>query len=169
MKEIIYNEDHLEEKDINNYVDRAKMIVENDYGELLLASANNNYFLIGGHVEKDESFDECIVREIKEESGVEIPKENRTPYLSIKYYCKDYPEKGLNTRYIINYYSIKYNLIPDLDNMKLEQGEIDGGFKLEYIPKDKVIDVLTKSLKTCTKENVVSDTIKAIKIYLNKE
>ena len=52
--------------------------------------------------------------------------------------------------------------------MKLEQGEIAGGFKLDYIPKDKAIDVLTESLKTCTKENVVRDTIDAVKIYLNE-
>ena len=103
MKEIIYNDDHLEEKDINNYIDRAKMIVENDNGELLFASTENNYYLIGGHVEKNESFDECVVREIEEESGVTIPFEKRTPFFSIKYYCKNYPEENLNTRYITNY------------------------------------------------------------------
>lgn len=168
MNEIIYNENNLTEQDINNYIDRAKMIVENDNGELLFASTDNNYYLIGGHVEKDESFDECVVREIKEESGVDIPIEKRTPFFTIKYYCKNYPEEGLNTRYITNYYSIKYNLIPDLDNMKLEQGEIAGGFKLEYISKDKALDVLTESLKTCTKENVVRDTINAVEKYLAK-
>lgn len=168
MNEIIYNENNLTEQDINNYIDRAKMIVENDNGELLFASTDNNYYLIGGHVEKDESFDECVVREIKEESGVDIPLEKRTPFFTIKYYCKNYPEEGLNTRYITNYYSIKYNLVPDLDNMRLEQGEIAGGFKLEYIPKDKALDVLTESLKTYTKENVVRDTINAVEKYLAK-
>lgn len=32
MKEIIYNYDYLNEEDINKYVKRAKMIVENSNG-----------------------------------------------------------------------------------------------------------------------------------------
>lgn len=166
MKEIIYNEDYLNDEDINKYVKRAKMIVENSKGELLVVYSHKNYFLIGGHVEDNESFDECIVREIKEETGAIIPYEERMPYFSIKYLCKDYPNKGENTKYITNYYSIKYDLIPNLDNTELTEDEIDGNFKLEYINKNNVVDVLTKSLNTCTKTNVVKDTIDAIKEYL---
>lgn len=166
MKEIIYNSDGLKEENINNYVNRAKMIIENNKGELLLAYCNNNYFLIGGHVESDESFDMCIIREIKEESGVEIPFEKRSPFLSIKYYNKNYPNKGLNTKNTINYYYIKYDLIPDENNMSLEQGEKDGGFKLIYIDKNKTIEFLKNSLENCSNPAVVEDTILAVKEYL---
>lgn len=166
MKEIIYNYDYLNEEDITKYVKRAKMVVENSKGEILLVYSHKNYFLIGGHVEENESFDECIVREIKEEAGVEIPYEKRNPFLSIKYLCKDYPNENENTKYISNYYSIKYDLIPNLDNIDLTLDEIDGHFKLEYIDKNIVIDLLTKSLETCTRPNVIKDTIEAIQEYL---
>lgn len=166
MKEIIYNYDYLNEEDINKCVKRAKMIVENSNSELLVVYSHKNYFLIGGHVEDNESFDECIIREIKEESGVEIPFEERKPYFSIKYLCKDYPRNGENTKYITNYYSIKYNLVPNLDNIELTQDEKDGNFELKYIGKNEIIEVLTKSLDTCTKKIVVQDTIDAIKEYL---
>ena len=168
MVEKVYNEDNLKEEDINNYIDRAKMIVENDKDELLFASTNNNYYLIGGHVDPGETFDECIVREIQEESGVTIPFKKRIPYFSVKYYCKDYPEKGLNTRYISNYYFIKYNLVPDLNNLNLTEGEINDGFKFEYIKKDKAVEVLTENLKICSKKAVVQDTLDAVKEYLKK-
>ena len=166
MKEIIYNYDYLNEEDINKYVKRAKMIVENSNSEILVVYSNKNYFLIGGHVEDNESFDECIIREIKEEAGVEIPFEERKPYFSIKYLCKDYPNNGENTKYITNYYSIKYDLIPNLDNIELTQDEKDGNFELKYIGKNEIIEVLTKSLDTCTKKIVVQDTIDAINEYL---
>ena len=166
MKEIIYNYDYLNDSDINNTISRAKMIVENENSELLLVNSNNTYFLIGGHVEKDETFDECIVREIKEESGVEIPYEERKPFLSIKYYSKNYPEEGKNTKYINNYYSIKFDLVPDYSKMQLEQNEINGNFKLSYIHKDNIIDILEENFKVSPKPGVVRDTIEAIEEYL---
>lgn len=167
MKEIIHNYDNLKDEEINKYVKRAKAIIENYNNEILVVNSDKNYFLIGGHLDNEESFDDCIIREIKEEAGIEIPYKKRKPFFSIKYLCRDYPNKGDNTKYITNYYAIKYDLIPNIDNLNLTKDEIKGNFKLEYINKEKIIDVLTESLKSCTKENVVKDTILVIKQYLN--
>lgn len=166
MKEIIYNNDCLADIDINRYIKRAKIIIENSKNEILLAYSHKNYFLLGGHVENNESFDECIVREIKEETGIEIPYKKRIPYFSIKYLCKNYPNESENTKYITNYYFIKLDLIPNLKNIKLTEDEKEGNFKLQYIAKNSIIKILTDSLNTCTNTNVVQDTIDAIKEYL---
>lgn len=166
MKEIIYNYDFLTDEDINKYIKRAKLLIENSKNEILVVCSHKNYFLIGGHVEDGETFDECIVREIKEEAGVILPLEERTPYFSVKYLCKNHPNDGDNTKYITNYYCIKYDLIPDLNNIELTEDEIDGNFQLIYIDKNKIIDVLNEGLKTCTKPIVVRDTIDAINEYL---
>ena len=167
MKEIIYNYDYLDECDINKHVKRAKMIIENNKEELLVVNSHKNYFLIGGHLEEDESFDECIVREIKEETGVDIPYQQRKPFFSIIYLNKDYPNKGENTKYINNYYYIKYDLEPDFDKVELTEDEKDGNFKLEYIHKSEIIKKLTDSLSSCTRKNVVKDTIDVIDEYLH--
>jgi len=166
MKKIIYNNDNLTEKDINKYVKRAKIVIENSNNEILIVYSHNNYFLIGGHVDDNESFYECLNREIKEETGVTIPIEKTEPFISIEYLNKDYPNKGENTKYINNYYYIKYDLIPNINNTNLTEDEKDGNFKIEYIDKDKIIDILTKSLETATRENVVKDTIEVLKEYL---
>lgn len=166
MKKIIYNNDNLTEKDINKYVKRAKIVIENSNNEILIVYSHNNYFLIGGHVDDNESFYECLNREIKEETGVTIPIEKTEPFISIEYLNKDYPNKGENTKYINNYYYIKYDLIPNINNTNLTEDEKDGNFKIEYINKNKIIDILTKSLETATRENVVKDTIEVLKEYL---
>ena len=166
MKEIIYNYDNLNENEVNRYVKRAKMIVENSKGELLVVYSHNNYYLIGGHVEENESFDECVVREIKEEAGVDIPYKERKPFLTIRYLNRNYPLENINTESIANYYSIKYDLVPNLSKVNLTEEELDGGFQLKYIPKKDILNVLYNSLKTCTKVNVVKDTIDAVEEYL---
>jgi len=145
------------------------MLIINSKDELLLGHGSKNYQFIGGHVEDGESFDECVVREIKEETGIDIPLEKRTPFYVIKYYTKDYPNIGDNTLFIANYYSISCDEKPDLTKTSLTEGEMEGNFELRYINKNEVLRELEISLKTCTRENVVKDTINVVKEYLKSE
>lgn len=168
MKTIIYNDDYLDKKDINKEVRRAKAIIINSNDELLLASSCNNYYLVGGHVEDNESDDACLKREIREETGIELEIGEIRPYFIVEYLCKDYPEEGNNTNYIANYYVVKSDLKPNLEEVELTEGEKEGNFKLEYIHKDEVMTVLKESLATCSKPNVVRDTIDAVEEYLRQ-
>ena len=88
MKEILYNYDKLEAKDINKVVRRAKVLIMNPKDEFLVVLSHNNYFLIGGRVEDNETYDECLVREVKEEAGITLPMEEREPFLVIRHLCK---------------------------------------------------------------------------------
>ena len=166
MKKIVYNEDNLSDNDINNVVYRAKALIINSNDEILFGYGNNNYQFVGGHLEEGESLDECLVREIKEETGIDIPILKRDPFISIIYYNKDYPEVGINSKYIANYYSIKTDLKPNMYNTNLTENEKEGSFQLRYINKNDALKQLNESLKTCTRENVVKDTIKVVKEYL---
>ena len=165
MERIFYNEDNLEEKDINNYVGRAKALLVNSNGECLLAYSGNNYQVPGGHLEGNETYDECLVREVMEETGIELPLERRKPFLEIIYYCKDYPKEKLNTSYVAKYYEVKTDLKPDLSKVKLTDDEIEGLFELRYIPFDKIEQELESSLDNCSRKNVVLDTLKVVKVY----
>ena len=167
MKQIIINESNLTEEEINKTVLRAKLLIINSKDEILLGYGNNNYQILGGHLEENETFDECIVREIKEEAGITIKEEKRSPILTIIYMCKDYPNIGDNTKFLANYYIIKSDLKPNLEEVNLTENELEGLFELRYIHKDKIIEELNNSLKTCSNENVVKDTIEVIKEYLN--
>lgn len=168
MKTIIYNDDYLDRSNINKEVKRAKILIVNSNDEILLAYSHKNYFLVGGHVEDNETYDECIVREVKEETGIDIEFSERRPYFVVEYLCKDYPNEGDNTNYIANYYAVKSDLKPDLSQIELTDSEKDGGFELKYIPKDKVRDILKEALNTCSKKNVVRDTIDAVEEYLRQ-
>ena len=67
MKEIIYNQYNIDENELTDIVKRSKLVVENSKGELLFVKTIDNMFLIGGHVENNESDLITLIKEIKEE------------------------------------------------------------------------------------------------------
>lgn len=168
MEKIIYNELGLKEEQINKTIKRAKLIIINSNNDILLAHCNSNYFFVGGHVDGNETDYECLKREIKEECGIDLQLNIKEPFISINYMSKDYPEEGLNTKYISNYYYMKTDIKPDLFNTALEEGEINGNFELVYININDILNVLEENLNNCTKINVVKDTIEATKEFINK-
>ena len=48
----------------------------------------------GGHVEAGESFVDSAIREIKEETGIELNLKNIEPFARKSGYYKDWPEEG---------------------------------------------------------------------------
>ncbi|MBQ2946602.1 MAG: NUDIX hydrolase [Bacilli bacterium] len=166
MKTILYNYDNLKEENINRTTRRAKALIINSQDKILFAHSKNNYFFVGGRVEENETFDECIVRETKEETGIDLPLEKREPFFTITYMNKDYPSLGVNTKSITNYYLVKCDTKPDLNEITLTEEEKNNNFKLVYIHKDKALEELNNNLDNCSNKNVVRDTIEVMKEYL---
>ena len=163
---IIYNDDSIKETEINRVVKRAKVVIENSNNEVLLCFCHNNYYLLGGHVDNDESDMECLHRELLEEAGVDINFNKLIPFVTIKYFIKDYPSDDVNSLYIANYYNYKMDLIPNVDNLNLTEDEKEGNFEIQYIHRDIILNKLNEALEFATRKNVVNDTIEVIKEYL---
>ena len=164
VNQVIHNEDNLTLNDANKVTLRAKLIVENNNDEILICHMGVKYFLIGGHIDNDESDEQCLTREVAEESGVILDFSNILPIASSNYINKDYPQNGDITYTNTNYYAIKYDLVPNIEMQNLTEEEKKENFKLMYIPKNEVINFLenTKEINA-----TLSDTIMAIKVYLN--
>ena len=165
-KKIINNCDNLTMDKINRIIRRAKLLIETSNNKIAICYCNNNYFLLGGHVDNDESDMQCLHRELLEESGIDIDFNDLDPFITIKYLNKDYPEEGINTLSIANYYSLIYDIKCDLKNIDLTEDEINGGFKIVFIDKDKIINILEKYLDKASRKGVTLDTIQVIKEYL---
>ena len=164
VNQVIHNEDNLTLNDPNKVTLRAKLIVENNNDEILICHMGVKYFLIGGHIDNDESDEQCLTREVAEESRVTLDFSNILPIASSNYINKDYPKNGDITYTNTNYYAIKYDLVPNIEMQNLTEEEKKENFKLMYIPKNEVINFLenTKEINA-----TLSDTIMAIKVYLN--
>ena len=166
MKEIIYNYDNMNEDEVNNVIKRAKAVIINSNDEILLGYADKTYQCIGGHVEDGEDECTCLMREIKEESGINLKIKNIKPFLVIKYYSRNYPVEGLNTVTINNYFIIRTELKPNVDDNKLTDYEKEWGYTVKYIPKDKVLARLRRSMHLAKKKNTVLDTVEAISEFI---
>ena len=68
-------------KDRNKIVPASYLVLMKDNKVLLLRRfntdyENGNYSMIAGHVERNETFTHCIIREAREEAGIIIKPEN---------------------------------------------------------------------------------------------
>ena len=166
MKEIVHNEFNLFEDQCKNFIFRAKAIIENTNNEILLVSADGDYFLPGGHVEGRESFTTCLRRELLEETGVQFEEIADKPICIIKHIWKDFPVENINSLLISKYYALKKNINPNLKVLKLTEEEKETGFKLFFVNKYEVVRVLEENLLVCNNRAVVDDTLNAVKEYL---
>lgn len=89
MKNVVYNNDNISSKEVTELVVRAKgLLISNGY--LLLGNEDGTLQFLGGHLEENETLEECLKREILEETGIELTNEViNGPFLEIDYYNKD--------------------------------------------------------------------------------
>lgn len=166
MKEILYNYDLLDPKEITETVIRMKVLLFYEEN-LLLGNENHIFQFPGGHLENGETFEECLKREILEETGIEIQTEEiEKPFLKITYLNKDWPEKGKNRKSEIYYYAIKTKKQPDLSKTCYTEHEKEGNFTIEQIPFVSVIERIKENIpKNKLNETIAPDMIEAITEY----
>ena len=167
MKEIIYNYDYLMDEDITEVVVRTKALIINNEN-IILGNENNIYQFPGGHLEENETFEECLKREVLEETGIEIDaSEIKRPFMKVTYLNKDWPSIGKNRKSEIYYYLIETSKNPNMSKVKYTEHEKKGNFKIESIPLSESINIIEKNISKNEKNKVIApDMIMAITEYL---
>lgn len=146
MKEILFNYDNLKKEDIDEVVTRTKGLIINSNNEITLGYSHKTYQFPGGHLEEGETLEECLLREIKEETGIEIKDAKLTPFEKITYYNKNYHNSGKNRENVIYYYIIKTDAKFDMSNANLDEWEKSGNFTVKTMPIKNVEQVLIDSI-----------------------
>lgn len=166
MKEIIYNNDKLTDDLIDEIVIRTKALMINSKQEILLGYSDNNYQFLGGHLEKNETLNECLKREILEETGMDIDTYSLKPFIKIIYYTKNYRNTDKNRKNIIYYYYIHTDLEYNMDKANLDEHEINDKFEIRKIELSRVDDILKDSIKDKENNNIiVNEMINVIDEY----
>ncbi len=146
MREVLHNPDNLTKEDIDEVVIRVKALIINSKDEITLGYCFKTYQFPGGHLESGEKLDDGLIREVREETGIELKKPIPEPFQKTTYYTKNYRGTDKNRENDIYYYVIRTDELFNMDNTSLDPGETEGNYKCVIIPMDKINEVLINSI-----------------------
>ena len=170
MKIVVHNDDNLKKDNINDWVYRSRAVIINSNDEILLGYCKGTYQFPGGYLEKGETINECLQREVLEETGIDICPYSGKPFYIIKYYSKDWPEEGTNRYTEFNYFLVLTDEKPNYSKMNLDEFEKEHNYELRYIKIDDLEKVLNDSLDENKKnKKVYPEILDVIKVYLKNK
>ena len=126
----------------------AIIFIENDKGEFLIQKTSKEkggyYSSTGGHIDSGETPLNTIKREVLEELGVNIDKDNIVEYGAI-----------LHDKTIIFLYYIKKNI--DINKVKLQREEVD---YVKYMSKNEISELIKNNEMLKSHGNMFKEIIK---------
>lgn len=145
MKQIFINDNNLTESDIEYSVIRVKGMLVNSSNEILIAHNNGTYQFPGGHKEDDESLEVTLIREIKEETGIDINLDNG-PFMQIVTYDADYFGTGKKVCNKIYYFVINTDEYPNYNETHYDELECQTEFNLFYVGVKELSNFLSDAV-----------------------
>lgn len=142
------NDDNLSISDINKFVKRPRAIIINSSNKALIgyASLTTHFEFPGGHLEGDETLDEALIREVREETGIDLTNDKFYPFFHLQYLCKNFPEKNVNTSIEFFYYVVYTDKKVNMANSHLDTGEQNEKFAVSFIPIEEIEGILEENL-----------------------
>ena len=169
MKIVVHNDDNLKKEDINLNVYRSRAVLINSNNEILFGYLGGTYQFPGGHAEKNETIEDCLVREVKEETGIDITGKFTKPFYKIEYYNKDYPQNGINRYCVFNYFIVKTDDKYDLSKTNFDEYEKEYNYELRYLKINEVEQILSNEIDNNEISKVIyPEIIDVINTYLKE-
>jgi len=145
-KELVTNYGNLTDEEVNEINFKNRLIIMNDKGEILLENYAGVFLLPGGKKEKGESDISGLVREIKEETGIDISHDEVKLLLKANMYVRDYPKiNGLgnvNRLSKTNYFYLMSNKKINEVEAKFDVNEKKYGLTMKFVDINKVAELI---------------------------
>jgi len=166
IKIVTYNDDKLKDNEIDEIVVRAKCLLIDSKDNVLLGFCENSYQFPGGHLEKGEVIEDCLIREVKEETGISLKKDELKELMIINHYTKNYRDSNKNRLNKIYYFLVLTDDEPNLDKTNYVERERLGGFTLEKVNLKDIDKVLEGNVDANKINNlIVMEMLEVINEY----
>ena len=169
METIVINGNGLNDSNINKFGNkvRAILLLEN---KILVSYYGGVILLPGGSIDKGETPDEAIIRELKEETGIDYDIHSLNKILTIKYCQPNYPTRNdevINRLIVTQYYLGQFKGI-DITNSKRTESEIKDDFYLQLIELDDLLKNTNESSKNPRRKYFERENQEVVKVLKRK-
>ena len=133
-----FNDDYLRDWEITKTKRKVRAFVYNpETDEALLVHYAGLYMLPGGSIDQNETRESALIRELLEETGIEVTEEDLTPYLVLDSYDKQYFDRqsGLVNRHTETiFYKVLTTKSIDETKKKLTDSEKSKKHSVRFVP-----------------------------------
>lgn len=169
-KEILYNEGELLIDELEEVKRKVRAIVFNPKGEILLAYYAGMYMLPGGSIDDGEKPLDALDRELREESGIRDYDVENAPFLTMKDFIRDYPNRdGISHNNRLTetlFYIVNTSQNINVALQKLTSSEKKQGFKIFFVDPNKIEELIdlnkTDNLKKAYFERELKTVLKNV-------
>lgn len=174
MKKIVLNEGNLMDDEIEFKRYKARALIIDDNNVVTLCNYGDVYMLPGGKIDSGENAKEGLLRELEEELGLAFNCNDLEELVSIVTMAPNYPvgDSGsfANRACYTDYYIIRTNRKIDKEKIKLTDREKKHNFRIEYIPIDRIMEVIENNEHYSFRNKYfVKELLAVLSTYLKKE
>jgi ADP-ribose pyrophosphatase YjhB (NUDIX family) len=140
--ELIINDNNLGINEIQEFNSKVRALLIDENNNILIANYGNILLFPGGSIDCNETINKAILRELKEETGIDYSIDELENLIVLKHYQKDYPKRegNLQNRLITTYYFIgKYK---GISSQKLTEKEQKDNLRLELVSLDNLEELV---------------------------
>ena len=142
--EITINYGNLNENEINETKEKVRAIIRSPDKKLLVANYNGVLLLPGGSIDRNETKEDALLRELKEELGINYTLDETEYLFTLTVYQKNYPKRNgltLNRKVVNHYYIASFKSI-NYNNQTLTEKELNDKFNLQFLSTDEISEYL---------------------------
>ena len=143
IPEFIVNEENVIPDDSYKHVRKSRIVLENPSGGVIICRSKGKVSFPGGKLDKDESFLEGAVRELREETGISLPESDLEPLCRVvsilgNHQYNPQGDKGRRIHEVVFFMATTEKPIAPSD-MELTAWEKVWGFSSEFVPREALV------------------------------